>query len=302
VVPEPSDRLKPELFECFVELTTPVVPSADAALEELRRLRAELAERAGPHGVLLHAAGTHALARGAGQPIVPVERYERLAAELGDRIYLQLVAGLHVHVSLPDPGTCLTAFEAVVPWLPVLLALSANSPFAEGVDTGRRSERAERLLAMPTGGTPPLLADWDDWIRATQGDSTRRHWDAWPRPEYGTLEVRVADMQTDVRRSAGLAAIVQALVIALADSSPEPYDRKLYTRRRAAAAAEPPTPADVVALAAVVEPAARSLGSWHLAESVLTQRTEAEGQLEVAAAEGIAAVPKDVVERTALDD
>ena len=194
VVPEPNDRLKPELFECFAELTTPVVPGVETALAELRRLRAELAEHAAPHGILLHAAGTHALARGAGQPIVPVERYERMAAELGDRIYLQLVAGLHIHVSVPDPETCLTAFEAVVPWLPVLLALSANSPFADGADTGRRSERAGRLLAMPTGGAPPLLAGWDDWTRATRGDSTRRHWDAWPRPEYGTLEVRVADM------------------------------------------------------------------------------------------------------------
>jgi carboxylate-amine ligase len=302
VVPEPSDRLKPELFECFVELTTPVVPGAEAALAELRRLRAELAERAAPHRILLHAAGTHALARGAGQRIVPVERYERMAAELGDRIYLQLVAGLHVHVSLPDPETCLTAFEAVVPWLPVLLALSANSPFAEGVDTGRRSERAGRLLGMPTGGTPPLLTGWDDWAKATRGDSTRRHWDAWPRPEYGTLEVRVMDMQTDVRRSAGLAAIVQALVAAFADSSPERYDRRLYTRRRAEAAAGPPAAADVEALGVLVEPAARSLGSWHLAEPILTLRTEAERQLDVAGAEGIAAVPRDVVQRTALDD
>lgn len=300
LVPESSDRLKPEVFECFVELATPVVPDAQAALAELRRLRAELAERAAAQRVLLHAAGTHALARGAGQPIVAVPRYERLAAQLGDRIYRQLVAGLHVHVSLPDPESCLTAFEAVMPWLPVLLALSASSPFAEGVDTGRRSERAERLLEMPTGGTPPVVAGWDDWKEATRGDSTRRHWDAWPRPEYGTLEVRVTDMQTDVRRSAGLAAIVQALVATLAGSPPDPYDRALYARRRAEAAAGPPVAAEVEALAAVVEPVARRLGSWHLAEPVLTGCPEAERQLEVAAADGIAAVPRDVVERTAL--
>jgi carboxylate-amine ligase len=300
IVTEPNERLKPEVFECFAELATGVIPDAEAALAELRRLRAELAERAAPHGVALHAAGTHALARGAGQPIVPVERYQRLAADLGDRIYRQLVAGLHVHVSVPDPEQCLTAFEAVVPWLPVLLALSANSPLAEGEDTGRRSERAERLLELPTGGTPPSLRSWDDWAEATGGDSTRRHWDAWPRPEYGTLEVRVTDMQTDVRRSAGFAAIVQALVAGLADSVPEPYDRELYARRRAHAAAEGPDPAEVEALAAVVEPAAHSLGGWELARLVLTGRPEAEGQLDVAAASGIAAVPRDVVERTAV--
>jgi carboxylate-amine ligase len=297
VVGEPGERLKPELFECLVELTTPVLPDAEAVLGTLESLRAELADRARPHRIALHAAGAHALARGEGQPIVPLDRYRRMVAELGDRIDLQLVCGLHVHVSLPDPERCLRAFEALVPWLPTLLALSANSPFAEGEDTGRWSARAERLLAMPTGGTPPVLRGWDDWEAATGGDSTRRHWDAWPRPEYGTLEVRVMDMQTDVRRSAGFAAIVRALVIRGADSIPETYDRELYARRRSIAAAAPPEPGAVEALAAaidaVLDPVERGL-----VESVLGKPPEAARQLAVAAADGLAAVPADVVERT----
>jgi carboxylate-amine ligase len=294
------DGFKPELFECFAELTTPVVPDAEAALAELRALRVRLAGLLEPRRIAVHAAGAHALAKGAGQPIVPVKRYERLATELGGRIYRQLVCGLHVHVSVPDPDACLRAFETVVPWLPTLLALSANSPFAEGEDTGRCSERAERLLEMPTGGTPPVLDSWDDWSAATGGDSTRRHWDAWPRPEYGTLEVRVMDMQTDVRRSAGFAAIVQALVAGTADAAPAagPYDRALYTRRRALAAAGTPSPAELEALATRVEPMARELGAWHLAEPVLAGPPEAQRQLDVAAADGIGAVPGDVVARS----
>ncbi len=297
VVGESHEGLKPELFECLVELVTPVVAGAGEALAELRRLRLEAAALAEPHGVRLHAAGSHALAPGTGQPIVPVERYERMAAELGPRIYRQLVCGLHVHVSVPDPETCLAAFEAVVPWLPVLLALSANSPFIEGKSTGRRSERAGRLLEMPTGGTPPVLSSWDDWAAASRGDSTRRHWDAWPRPEYGTLEVRVLDMQTDVRRSAGFAAIVQALAASPPPRAAEPYDRSLYERRRAEAGLAPPDPAEVEALAALVEPGLEG-DARRLAELVLHGRPEAERQLEVAAAGGIAAVPGDVVART----
>lgn len=297
LVPEPDERLKPELFECFAELTTPVVPDAAAALAALASQRRELAERARRHGIALHAAGSHALAPGRGQPIVAVERYRRLAAELGDRVWLQLVAGLHVHVSMPDASSCLRLFEAVVPWLPTLLALSANSPFAEGAASGSRSARAERLLAMPTGGTPPPLRRWADWEAATAGDPARRHWDAWPRPEHGTLEVRVMDMQTDVRRSAGLAALVQALAVALADSKPEPYDRERYARRRRAAAAGPPDPAEVEALAALVAPALGP-GSEQLARAVLEGRPEAERQLAVAEAGGIEAVPADVVART----
>jgi carboxylate-amine ligase len=293
---EGGERLKPELFECFVELTTPVVADAVEALTELRRLRAEVAERARSVGIAIHAAGAHALAHGR-QPLVPAERYRRLRAQLGDRIYLQLVAGLHVHVSVPDPETCLRAFEAVVPSLPTLLSLSANSPLAEGEDTGRRSVRAERLLALPTGGPPPVLAGWDDWEAATRGDSTRRHWDAWPRPEYGTLEVRVMDMQTDVRRSAGFAAIVRALVVAGAGTEPSTYDRGLYARRRAKAAAGPSEPGEIAAFAERVEAVVDS-EERALAEAVLAGRPEAERQLAVAASAGVAAVPADVVART----
>jgi carboxylate-amine ligase len=298
IVGEPTERMKPELFECIVEITTPVVGDASGVLESLRGLRRELAERGADDGVRLHAAGTHALAHGAGQPIVPVPRYERMAAELGDAIYRQLVCGLHVHVSVPDTETCLRVFEGVVPWLPVLLALSANSPFAEGEATGLRSERSSRLLEMPTGGTPPLLRSWSDWQRATGPDSSRRHWDAWPRPEHGTLEVRVMDQQTDVRRSAGFAALVQALVADAAGSRHDPYDRERYRRRRARAAREQPDPAEVEALTALIEPTARELGGWELAREVLEAGQEADRQVALARSDGLRAVVGDVVERS----
>ncbi len=287
VVGEPTERLKPEVFECLVEIATPVVEDADGVLPELRRLRGEVAERAAAEGLAVLVAGTHALARGAGQPIVPIPRYERMAKELGERIYRQLVCGLHVHVSIADPETCLRAFEGVVPWLPVLLALSANSPFADGEDTGLATVRAVRLLEMPTGGTPPVLRSWDDWEAATRGDSTRRHWDAWPRPEYGTLEVRVMDQQTDVRRAAGFAALVQALVRAVAGEEHEPYDRELYAHRRAEATRNPATPAEVDALGELVGRSA-----------MLGAPAEAERQREVAAGAGLGAVLRDVADRS----
>jgi glutamate---cysteine ligase / carboxylate-amine ligase len=287
----PTAEVKPELFECLVELATPVLPDATAALEELERLRRELAERAEPHRVTLHAAGTHALARGEGQPLVPLERYRRLQETVGPPIYRQLVCGLHVHVSMPDPETCLRAFEGVVPWLPTLLALSANSPFAEGRNTGRRSERAVRLLEMPTGGTPPVLSSWEDWEQATRNDDTRRHWDAWPRPELGTLEVRVMDIQTDVRRSAGFAELISALVAAVAESDHSPYDRSLYARRRDEATHAAPDPREVEALAELLDPGP-------LGAAVLEAPAEAERQLQFASAEGLVAVPVDVARRT----
>ena len=297
VVGKADERVKPEVFESLVELNTPVLPDAASVRAELARMRAEIDSRAGLHGLRIYAAGSHPLALGADQEIVPLPRYEQMFASIGESMWQQLVCGLHIHVSIPDQGTALRAYEGVVPWLPVLLALSANSPFADSKATGRRSERAQRLLLMPTGGTPPVLSGWEDWHAATGSDPTRRHWDAWLRPAYGTLEVRVMDMQTDVARTTGFAAIVRALVRVVAGTFEEPHDRELYARRREQATRLPPDPTEVEALASTIEPVLEG-EERQLARLVLEGRPEAERQLEVAASDGIAAVPPDVVLRT----
>ncbi len=228
---EATERIKPELFESFVEITTTVVESPDEVESQLHALRHEVAERAAAHGLALLATGSHPTARGH-VPLVPVERYRKLKAKLGPQLYRQQVCGLHVHVSVPDPDICLRAFEGALPRLPGLLAASANSPFWEGAESGRRSIRSKILLEMPTGGTPPVLRGWDDWLAATRGDSTRRHWDAWPRPEYGTLEVRVLDQPMSLRRTAELAAEVQRIVREAAGFDGPPFDRDAYAELR----------------------------------------------------------------------
>ena len=234
---EASDRIKPELFESLVEIVTPVFETAEEIEAELRRLRHEVAERAAEHGLAVLAVGSHPTAT---EPprFVPSDRVALLKKRLGQGLLRQTVCGLHVHVSVPDAAACLRAFEGVVPLLPHLLAQSANSPYREGKQTGWRSSRSQILLELPTGGTPPVLRSWGDWHAATAGDSTRRHWDAWPRPEYGTLEVRVMDQPTSVRRTAELVGEVQRLVREGADWSGEPFDREEYARARERAARE----------------------------------------------------------------
>jgi glutamate---cysteine ligase / carboxylate-amine ligase len=261
---EATERIKPELFESFVEITTSVVETPEQIEAELRSLRGEVAERAGEHGLAVLATGSHPTARGR-VPIVPVKRYERLKADLGPQLYRQLVCGLHVHVSVPDPDTCLRAFEGVLPQLPNLLAASANSPYWDGADSGWRSIRSRILLEMPTGGTPPVLRSWDDWEAATRGDSKRRHWDVWPRPEYGTLEVRVIDQPTSLQRTAEFAAAVQRLVREAASFDGEPLDRVEYDAARDRAGREGGGPEAERQLelgpeAAVREIAVRTLG------------------------------------------
>jgi carboxylate-amine ligase len=243
VVGEPGPRIKHELFASVVEITTPVCADADEVLGWLRKLRAEVAERAAEHGARILVAGTHPTALGAGQPITDEPLYRKIAAQLGPALSRQFVCGLHVHVSVPDEETCLRALEAVLPSLPDVLALSANSPFVDGVDSGLRSARADALLALPTGGAPPVFRTWADWEATTAGvDYRRLHWDIRPHPDYGTLEVRIADQQTDVHRSAALAGRIQELVRAAPNGGAEPYDRDLYAERRARAALAPSGP------------------------------------------------------------
>lgn len=226
---EATERILPELFESFVEITTPVCETADEVEAELRALRREVAERAAEHGYAVIATGSHPTATEP-VPIVPLERYVRMKAERGPSLNRQVVAGVHVHVSVPK-GVLLRAFEALVPQLPRLLAASANSPYYDGMASGWRSVRSQILLEMPWGGTPGVLASWDDW-------KPNLLWDARPRPDLETLEVRVMDQPTSVTRTAELAAEVQRLVREAAEFDGEPFDREEYTRQRELAARE----------------------------------------------------------------
>jgi glutamate---cysteine ligase / carboxylate-amine ligase len=299
IVPEPDERLKYELFRCVVETTTPICENAREALDAMQRLRAEVARRGEPEGLLVLSGATHPTARGDEQPIVDLPRYRKMAAEVGDAVKRQLVSGLHVHVGMPDEETCLNAFEGVVQRLPTILALSASSPYAEGEEAGVRSERAGRLAELPRAAAPPILRSWEDWEELTAGrDYTRMWWDVRPHPRYGTLEVRMADAQPDVRRAAGLAALVQALAAVAAEGSHEPLDRDVYERRREEAARLPPSAEELGELGDLVERRARELGGWHLVEELFSSAPEAEHQLALGRRSGVDAVVEDLVDRS----
>ena len=296
ILPERTERLKTELFECLVETTTPVCESADEALAELTALRREVVRRAATRGLRVHAAAMHPFSRGIDQEIVPEPRYLKMKAEVGPAIFRQVVCGLHVHVGMPDEEACLRGLEGVLRWLPEVLALSANSPYRDGEESGMRSSRAGRLGELPRAAAPPVFRSWADWEELTAGrDYTRMWWDVRPHPRLGTLEVRIADQQTDVGRSAAFAALLQALAAEAVESQPETVDREEYALRRRAAA-EGALAADGLGVAA--EAAARRLGTWELVRDLLAAPPEAERQLAVGRADGIRAVAADVVERT----
>jgi glutamate---cysteine ligase / carboxylate-amine ligase len=297
LVPKPGDRLKYELFQSLVETTTPICRDAYEALESLQRLRDEVAERCEADGVSFLSAGMHPTGRGEEQEVIDRARYRKMADELGDAIHRQFVCGVHVHVGMPDEEACLAAYEAIVAWLPVLLSLSASSPYADGEETGCRSTRATRLAELPDGSIPPVLPTWSAWEERTAGrDYTRIWWDVRPHPRLGTLEVRMPDAQADVRRTAGLAALVQALAaVGMDERGRVPLDRDDYARRREEAARSA-FPLDDLAEAA--EPPARALGTWQLVEELLAGASEAERQLALGRRAGLDAVVADLIDRS----
>ena len=118
--------------------------------------------------------------------------------------------GLHVHVGVESADRCYERLEAVLPWLPVVLALSVNSPFVDGATTGMLSNRVGILAELPRAGAPPAFAGYDDWEAWVERlvelgvieDHTRIWWDIRPHPRLGTLEIRIADQPTALERTA----------------------------------------------------------------------------------------------------
>ena len=237
-------RVKPELFTTQVELTTGVCGSAHEALAELDGLRAAAARTAAAAGLVLAASGTWPVADSGAQPVTDDPALRAFVEYAGPSARRQYVAGLHVHVGVVSPEACMAALEGVLPWLPVLLAASCNSPYLDGRETGLASTRAEVLGLLPRAGGPPPYASFADWEAFAErlvglglADSYRRiWWDVRPHPALGTLEVRIADQPGRTEVSAAIAAVVRALVAqTAAEARPAVYDRGLYAQNRWAA-------------------------------------------------------------------
>jgi carboxylate-amine ligase len=234
-------RVKTELHASVVELATGICVDVDEAVASLRALRRAAARIASEHGLVIAAAGAHPTAALASLPVVQEPRYLDMLEGIGHAARRQGVNGLHVHVGVASPEECYERLEAVLALLPVVLALSANSPFVDGVATGMLSNRAAILAELPRAGSPPAFgsyAAWEAWVERLVGlgvmeDYTRVWWDVRPHPRLGTLEIRVADQPTSLERTALLVGFVRQLV---ADAPAGPADRGDYLQNRWAAA------------------------------------------------------------------
>jgi carboxylate-amine ligase len=318
-------EIKTELFAAVVELTAPVSRSVPEAIEAVAALRRGAAAVAEQNRLRIAAAGTHPISPPEEQEIANDPRYHEFVEYAGVSARRQGVNGLHVHVGMQSAEACFQALEGVLPWLPLVLALSANSPYLSGRETGLASNRAEILAQLPRAGAPPAFRGYSEWegfverlVRLGLIDDYRRlWWDIRPHPQFGTLEVRMPDQPTRLALTAAFAALLQALSVVVLNGAPSGFDpagRGVYQQNRWAALRHGPraelvhpfrerlvpVPELAAELVDLVAPAAAELGTGEFLEPLLRGGCEGDEQLEVGRDHGLGAVCADLVARTTI--
>jgi glutamate---cysteine ligase / carboxylate-amine ligase len=318
-------EIKTELFAAVVELTAPVSRSVPDAIEAVAALRRGAAAVAEQNGLGIAAAGSHPISPPEEQEIANDPRYHEFVEYAGVSARRQGVNGLHVHVGMQSAEACFQALEGVLPWLPLVLALSANSPYLGGRETGIASNRAEILAQLPRAGAPPAFRTYAEWeafverfVRLGLIDNYRRlWWDIRPHPQFGTLEVRMPDQPTRLALTAAFAALLQALCVVVGAGAPQGFDpagRGVYQQNRWAALRHGPraelvhpfrerlalVPELAAELVDLVAPAAEELGTREMLEPLLRGGCEGDEQLDIGREHGLEAVCADLVARTTI--
>ncbi|MBE7244300.1 MAG: carboxylate-amine ligase [Actinomycetospora chiangmaiensis] len=209
-----------ELVAAQIELCTPPLAVMDEARANLGGQRAQLKEIAAGHGLTLLACGTHPLARRESQTATDGERYQGILSDLGMAARRALICGMHVHVEVPDPESRVDLMNRLLPFQPMLLALSASSPFWQGEATGMQAYRLCVFGEMPRTGLPEIFADKAAYDRLVAimtragaiADASYLWWSVRTSIKFPTLELRIADACTRLDDSLCLAALFRCLV------------------------------------------------------------------------------------------
>ncbi len=234
-----QEQVTSELHESIIELGTKICPDIQAARRQVIDLRSELARLAARDGLKISSAGTHPFSLWEDQPITDKKRYRKILRDMQVLARSNVIFGLHVHVGIPNREAGLAIMNEVRSFLPHLFALSANSPFWEGEDTGLKTYRQAIFERLPHTGMPDAfasLAEYDDYIDLLVAtdcieDATKIWWDVRLHPSFDTLEFRICDAQSRVDDTIALAALTQAIVARLQQLWREKKTFPVYPRR-----------------------------------------------------------------------
>ncbi len=209
----------PEITSSMIEVSTTICRSAGEVLTQLSQVRDALVRVADRLNIAVVGGGTHPFQRWQEQRIYDKPRFRQLSELYGYLSKQFTIFGQHVHVGCPDADAALLMLHRMSRYIPHFIALSASSPFVQGQDTQFDSARLNSVFAFPMSGRAPFTLRWDDFAdffaRTTRTGVVRSmkdfYWDIRPKPEYGTIEIRVFDTPLTVERAAALAGLVQCL-------------------------------------------------------------------------------------------
>lgn len=218
-----QEKVKAELHQSVVEVGTGVCRNMAEARADITHLRRQMLDLAHQNGLLLVAGATHPFADWRVQDISPDERYLQVVEDMQLVARANLIFGLHVHVGIEDRETAIHLMNQVRYFLPHLLAISTNSPFWLGMNTGLKSYRCKVFDKFPRTNIPDTFTSWADYesfvnllIRTNCIDNAKKiWWDVRPHPFFPTLEVRICDLPMRVDETLAIAALIQATVYKL---------------------------------------------------------------------------------------
>jgi glutamate---cysteine ligase / carboxylate-amine ligase len=218
-----GEQIKAEMLQPTVELISEIMPDIPTARDEMRRSRAKLVHLLGEEDLALVSAGTHPAALWQNVGRSQFSRYEELEEEFQDVARAILIFGLHIHIDTGNQENAVALMNQARTWLPHLLAISSNSPFWTGRNTGLKSYRSVVWKPFPRSGVPEVFPAWSDFDNYVQtlvktnciDNGKKIWWDIRPHPFFNTIEFRICDMPATVDDTLALAALCQALVARL---------------------------------------------------------------------------------------
>jgi carboxylate-amine ligase len=229
-------EIKPEITDSMVEISTGIHAYYETVLAELQELRDAVLKAAEKLNLLVAGGGAHPFMHWNDRQIFDKPRFRQLSALYGYLAKQFTIFGQHVHIGCPDGDTAIYLTHAMSRYIPHFVALAASSPYHQGADTAFDSSRLNAVYAFPLSGRAPVLDRWEAFVAYFQKMRTARvvesmkdfYWDIRPKPEYGTIEVRVFDTPLTVEKAAALAAYVQALARYLLIERPVTVHEDMY--------------------------------------------------------------------------
>ena len=234
-----KEQIKPEMHQSVVELGTEICDSISCARDHVIELRSKLAQLAANSGLKIASVGTHPFSHWRDQLITQGERYQEIVKDMQQLARANLIFGMHVHVGIPNRESAIHVMNQARYFLPHIYALSVNSPFWVGQDTGLKGYRLKVFERFPRTGIPDAfesLSEYEDYckllVKTGCIDNPKKiWWDIRLHPVFDTLEVRVCDAQSRVDDTLAVAALIQAVISKLYKLLRRNTTFRVYRRR-----------------------------------------------------------------------